>query len=226
MHSLKIITLFVVSCCILPVSCANKNDKLEKNEITITTVETKIQTEDKQKKIKVEVQKEDKQKNYDAKNLNDSIKTKTEAKNKINKTEGTQMQKTFGMIKPSGIDKADEIKNIIKMHGLKILDSKRVIMSDENFEKLYFMHKDRQFFNDLRSSLVGKEIEAMVIYGNNAIAKYREVVVKIRGKYAIDKTNNILHGTDDKDTEDENGRKLGGEKRAKEEICIFFKCEK
>ena len=224
MHLLKVIPFFVISCFILLVSCANnKNDKLK----TVTNVEVEIQNKNEQKETIVDAQKKNEQKN-NTKNLNNEIKTKTETevKSKIKETEEIQMQKTFGMIKPSGIDKIDEIKNVIKMHGLKILDSKRLIMSDENFEKLYFMHKDRQFFNDLRSSLVGKEVEVMVIYGNNAIAKYREVVGKIRGKYAIDKTNNILHGTDDKDIEDENGKKLGGKKRAEEEICIFFKCEK
>lgn len=224
MHLLKVIPLFVISCFILLVSCANKNDKLK----TVANVEVKIQNENEQKKMIVDTQKENKEdtQKENTKNSNNKIKTETEVKSKIKETEEIQMQKTFGMIKPSGIDKVDEIKNVIKMHGLKILDSKRLIMSDENFEKLYFMHKDRQFFNDLRSSLVGKEVEVMVIYGNNAIARYREVVSKIRGKYAIDKTNNILHGTDDKDIEDENGKKLGGEKRAEEEICIFFKCEK
>ena len=123
MRLLRIIPLFVILCCMLLVSCANENsNKLGKNKVIIKTKETEIQKEEEQKKIKVEAQKESKQKNYDIKNLNDSIETKTEAKNKIKKTEETQMQKTFGMIKPSGIDKTDEIKNVIKMHGLKIFN--------------------------------------------------------------------------------------------------------
>ena len=121
------------------------------------------------------------------------------------------MQKTFGMIKPSGASRTAEIKNIIQSYGLKIIRSKKIVMSENKVEKLYVMHKDKPFFNDLKHSLVGKEVEVMVLYGDHAVEKYREAVGDIRSKYAINKTENAVHGAD-------------SWKRAHEEICIFFDC--
>ncbi len=121
------------------------------------------------------------------------------------------MQKTFGMIKPSGLDKTNEIKSIIKLYGLKILKSKKVIMTEEKFNKLYYMHKEKPFFQDIKQSLLGKQVEVMILYGDNAIERYREAIIDIRTKYAISKTENVIHGSDTIEA-------------ANNEICIFFKC--
>ena len=121
------------------------------------------------------------------------------------------MQKTFAIIKPSGASKTIEIKSIIQSYGLKILKAKKIIMTEKKFNKLYYMHKDKPFFNDLKASLVGQEVEVMVLYGDNAVERYREAVSDIRAKYAINKTENAVHGSD-------------SWKRAHEEICIFFEC--
>ena len=121
------------------------------------------------------------------------------------------MQKTFGMIKPSGMSKAVEIKSIIGSYGIKILKSKRLLLTEKQFNLLYAEHKNKPFFNELKSSLVGKEVEVMILYGNNAVLRYRDAVDEIRSIYALNKTENILHGSDNY-------------KRAQEEICIFFAC--
>ena len=122
------------------------------------------------------------------------------------------IQKTFGLIKPSGMEKIVEIKSIISSYGLKVIKSRKVKMTEKLFNKLYFMHKEKPFYNELKSSLVDKEVEAMVLYGDNAVEKYREAVNTIRAKYAISKTENAVHGSD-------------SWKRAHEEICIFFECK-
>ena len=121
------------------------------------------------------------------------------------------IQKTFAMIKPSGISKTMEIKSIIKSYGLKIIKSKKIIITEKQVDKLYYMHKDKPFYNDLKASLVGKEVEVMVLYGDHAVDRYRDAVSDIRSKYAINKTENAVHGSD-------------SWKRAHEEICIFFSC--
>ena len=121
------------------------------------------------------------------------------------------MQKTFAMIKPSGVAKTAEIKSIIQSYGLKIIKTKKLTMTEKKFNKLYFMHKDKPFFNDLKNSLVNKEVEVMVLYGDRAVERYRDAVVDIRSKYALNKTENAVHGSD-------------SWKRAHEEICIFFEC--
>ena len=121
------------------------------------------------------------------------------------------MQKTFGMIKPSGMPHNAEIKSIIASYGLKIIKSKKIIMTEKKLMKLYLSHKTKSFFGELKNSLLDKEVEVMVLYGNNAVKTYRNVVEDIRSKYAVNKTENAVHGADNW-------------KRAHEEICIFFDC--
>ena len=131
---------------------------------------------------------------------------------KANSNQKKVYQKTFGMIKPSGIDKTNEIKSIISSNSLKIIKSKKIIMTEKLFNKLYFMHANKPFYSELKASLVGKEVIPMVIYGDRAVEKYRIAVNEIRAKYAINKTENAVHGSD-------------SWKRAHEEICIFFECK-
>lgn len=129
------------------------------------------------------------------------------------KTSYSAIQKTFGMIKPSGMEKQQEIKSIIASHNLRIIQQKKVIMTEKLLNKLYFMHKKKPFWNDLQASLLNKEVIPMVIYGENAVENYRNAVNDIRAKYALNKTENAVHGSD-------------SWLRAHEEICIFFDCGK
>ena len=121
------------------------------------------------------------------------------------------IQKTFAMIKPSGMSKANEIKSIINSYGLKIQKTKKITMTEKKLDKLYFMHKDKPFFPELKATLLNKEVEVMVLQGEDAVNKYRLAVSDIRSKYALNKTENAVHGSDTW-------------KRAHEEICIFFDC--
>ena len=121
------------------------------------------------------------------------------------------IQKTFAMIKPSGMSKANEIKAIINSYGLKVQKTKKITMTEKKFDKLYFMHKDKPFFPELKATLLNKEVEVMVLQGEDAVNKYRLAVNDIRSRYALNKTENAVHGSDTW-------------KRAHEEICIFFDC--
>jgi len=121
------------------------------------------------------------------------------------------MQRTFAMIKPSGTSKTQQIKSIIAQYGLIVLKSKKIVITEKQVDRLYAMHKDKPFYNDLKNSLVGKEVEVMVLYGDHAVDKYREAVKDIRAKYAINKTENAVHGSD-------------SWKLAHDEICMFFTC--
>lgn len=125
----------------------------------------------------------------------------------------TDIEKTFGMIKPSGMEKINEIKSIIQSYGLKIIKSKKIIMTEDKFDKLYNMHKEKPFFNELKQSMVGKEVEIMIISGENAVERYRDVIIDIRTMYSISKTENVIHGSDTLNDADY-------------EICLFFKCKK
>lgn len=132
--------------------------------------------------------------------------------NIINIANAGEKQKTFAMIKPSGMSKIAEIKNIITSYRLQIIKSKKIILTEKQFDLLYEMHKDKPFYKNLRDSMVGKEVEVMILYGDNAIEKYRDAIADIRSKYAINKGENAVHGSDSKE-------------KASKEICIFFACK-
>ena len=120
---------------------------------------------------------------------------------------------TFGMIKPSGIDHVKEIKAIINAHGLIIMQQRKLVLKENRLDKLYEMHKEKPFYGDLKSSLLNKEVIAMKIYGENAVENYRDAVKEIREKYAVNKTENAVHGSDSPE-------------RAKIEINLFFPAKK
>ena len=121
------------------------------------------------------------------------------------------VQRTFGMIKPSGLPYKTEIKSMIASNGLDMKYSKEITLTEKQVMNLYSMHKNKPFFNDLKNSLVGKKVIVFILYGENAVEKYRDVVKDIRAKYAINKTENAVHGSD-------------SWSRGREEIRIFFKC--
>lgn len=103
------------------------------------------------------------------------------------------IQKTFGLIKPSGIDKEKEIKSIIASYNLKISQEKRIIMTEKMFEKLYSRHNEKPFYQDMKNAMVNKEVIPMIIYGDNAIEIYQEAVHDIRFKYSNNKIDNAIH---------------------------------
>ena len=121
------------------------------------------------------------------------------------------LQRTFGVIKPSGMSKISEIKSIIAAYGLEMRYSKKITLTEAQVEKLYEMHKDKPFFEDLKSSLVGKEVIVFILYGKDAVKRYRDAIKEIRSKYALNKTENAVHGSDSWE-------------RGKAEINMFFKC--
>ena len=121
------------------------------------------------------------------------------------------LQRTFGIIKPSGMSKISEIKSIIATYGLEMRYSKKITLTNAQVEKLYEMHKDKPFFEDLKDSLAGKEVIVFILYGKNAVKRYRDAIKEIRSKYALNKTENAVHGSDSWE-------------RGKEEINMFFKC--
>lgn len=125
----------------------------------------------------------------------------------------SSQQRTFGVIKPSGMKHKDEIKSMISSNGLLMKYSESIILSEEQFDKLYFMHKEKPFYKDLKDTLVGKDIIVFILYGDNAVERYRNVIKDIRAKYALNKTENAVHGSDSVE-------------RAREEINIFFQCNK
>lgn len=118
------------------------------------------------------------------------------------------MEKTFSIIKPnSTLD--NNIGNIIarfEKEGLRIAAAKLTTLSKEKAEGFYIEHKERPFFGELVSFMTSGPVVLMVLEGENAVAKNRDIMGAtnpaeaaegtIRKLYAKSIGENSVHGSD------------------------------
>jgi len=131
------------------------------------------------------------------------------------------LERTFGIVKPDAVAKGaiGGIIDMIEKFGLKIIGLRMVRLSGTEAETFYAVHKERPFYRDLVKFMTSGPVVVMAIEGENAIARYREVMGPtdsrkapegtIRQKYGTDIEKNAVHGSDAADT-------------AKAEIAFFF----
>jgi len=118
-------------------------------------------------------------------------------------------EKTFSIIKPDATARhlEEKINNMIRGAGLEIIASKRIEKpSREQIEIFYSEHKGKPFYDGLVEFMTSGPIVVQVVAGENAIARYREVMGKtdpaeadegtIRKTYAESKGHNSVHGSD------------------------------
>jgi nucleoside-diphosphate kinase len=131
------------------------------------------------------------------------------------------VERTFSILKPdaTGRNLTGAINSIIEKAGLRIVAQKRVRISREEAEKFYAVHRERPFFRELVDFMISGPVVVQVLEGDNAIAKYREVMGAtdpakaaagtIRKTHAKSIGENSVHGSDAPDT-------------AEREIAQFF----
>jgi nucleoside-diphosphate kinase len=131
------------------------------------------------------------------------------------------VERTFSILKPdaTGRNLTGAINAIIEKAGLRIVAQKRVRISRVEAEKFYAVHRERPFFRELVDFMISGPVVVQVLEGDNAIAKYREVmgatdpakaaVGTIRKTHAKSIGENSVHGSDAPDT-------------AEREIAQFF----
>ncbi|XP_011309591.1 nucleoside diphosphate kinase 7 [Fopius arisanus] len=109
---------------------------------------------------------------------------------------GVTIQKTFALLKPDVICKMGEILKIITAHDLHIADIKMVKLTEYDVEKLY---KNDEHFDSIKSYLTSGPVVLLTLLGNNAVARWRELIgptdsIKARG----DASNSLraLYGKD------------------------------
>ncbi|MBW2645881.1 MAG: nucleoside-diphosphate kinase [Deltaproteobacteria bacterium] len=118
------------------------------------------------------------------------------------------MERTLSIIKPDAVANS-HIGNIIKKfesNGLKIVALKMISMTKKEAQGFYAVHKDRPFFDSLTDFMSSGPAIPMILEGENAIAKNRELMGAtdpkeaadgtIRRDFAIDKEKNAVHGSD------------------------------
>ena len=121
------------------------------------------------------------------------------------------IQRTFSIIKPDATRRnlTGAINAKIEAAGLRIVAQKRVKWSKAEAEAFYGVHKARPFFNDLVGFMISGPVVLQVLEGDNAVAKYRDVMGAtnpanaaagtIRKDFAESIEANSMHGSDSLD---------------------------
>ena len=122
------------------------------------------------------------------------------------------MERTLGIVKPDGVARGliGEVIQRIEGLGLKIVAMKLVHLTKVQAEGFYAVHRERPFFNDLTAFMSSGPAVIMALEGENAIARWRELMGAtdyrkaaagtIRSEFATDIEKNVVHGSDASDT--------------------------
>ncbi|HKA77399.1 MAG TPA: nucleoside-diphosphate kinase [Pseudolabrys sp.] len=122
------------------------------------------------------------------------------------------IERTFSILKPDATERnlTGAINAIIEKAGLRIVAQKRVHISRQQAEKFYAVHRERPFFRELVDFMISGPVVVQVLEGENAIAKYREVMGAtdpakaaagtIRKTHAKSIGENSVHGSDAPET--------------------------
>jgi len=130
-------------------------------------------------------------------------------------------ERTLVLIKPDGVDRGlvGEITGRFERAGLKILALKMMLVPRELAEKHYSVHRGKPFYEALVEFISSGPVVALVLEGENAIARVRRLMGAtdptqaapgtIRRDLATSVTHNLVHGSDSPET-------------ARQEIANFF----
>ncbi len=130
-------------------------------------------------------------------------------------------ERTFSILKPDATRRniTGAVNAVIEAAGLRIVGQRRIRMTRAQAEKFYEVHKERPFFGELVEFMTSGPVVVQVLEGENAVAKYREVMGAtnpaqaadgtIRKQFAESVGENTVHGSDSADN-------------AKLEIAQFF----
>ena len=130
-------------------------------------------------------------------------------------------EQTLSIIKPDAVERnlSEKIKTIFLIINLLILNTKKLQISKDEAAEFYKIHQSKPFFDKLCSYLSSGPIEVLILEGNNAVFKNRELMGAtdpknanegtIRKLYGISIDKNSVHGSD-------------SVKNAKIEIDFFF----
>ena len=134
----------------------------------------------------------------------------------------SNLEQTLSIIKPDAVERNldSEIKSFFEKNNLKIINSKKVKISKEEASEFYKVHQTKPFYGELCNYLSSGPIVVMVLEGEKAVSKNRELMGAtdpkkaqdgtLRKMYGISIDKNSVHGSDSVEN-------------AKLEINFFFK---
>ncbi len=117
-------------------------------------------------------------------------------------------ERTFSIIKPDATRRnlTGKVNAVIEDAGLRIVAQRRIRMTDAQAKKFYEVHAERPFYGELVEFMTSGPVVVQVLEGDNAVAKYREVMGAtnpaqaadgtIRKLYAESVGENSVHGSD------------------------------
>ena len=118
------------------------------------------------------------------------------------------MSRTFSIIKPDATKRnlTGAINKMIEEAGLRIVGQRRIHMSDAQAKTFYEVHAERPFYGELVEFMTSEPVVVQVLEGDDAVAKYREVMGATNPEEADDGTirklfaksigENSVHGSD------------------------------
>ncbi|MGL4495173.1 MAG: nucleoside-diphosphate kinase, partial [Beijerinckiaceae bacterium] len=117
-------------------------------------------------------------------------------------------ERTFSILKPDATKRniTGAVNAMIEKTGLRIVAQKRIHMTRQQAETFYAVHSARPFFGELVEFMTSAPVVVQVLEGDNAIARYREVMGAtnpanaadgtIRKAHALSTGENTVHGSD------------------------------
>ena len=120
----------------------------------------------------------------------------------------SNMEQTLSIIKPDAVERNldNEIKEMFKNKGFKIISEKKIQIEKAEAEKFYKVHETKPFYNDLCSYLSSGPIVVMILEKENAVIENRNLMGAtnpkdalegtIRKKYGLSIDKNSVHGSD------------------------------
>ena len=131
------------------------------------------------------------------------------------------LERTLSIVKPDAVRKnvIGKILDRFETAGLKVIACKMLLLSRDQAEGFYAVHRERAFFRELVEYMVSGPVVIQVLEGEGAIQRNRKVMGAtnpqdadrgtIRADFAESIQENAVHGSDAKET-------------AAQEIAFFF----
>ena len=131
------------------------------------------------------------------------------------------IEQSLSIIKPDAVERnlENEIKSFFEKRSLKVLKSKKVQITKEEAAEFYKVHQTKPFYQNLCNYLSSGPIVVMVLEGEGAVSRNRQIMGAtdplkaekgtLRKMYGLSIDKNSLHGSDSVDN-------------AKTEIGFFF----
>jgi nucleoside-diphosphate kinase len=122
------------------------------------------------------------------------------------------MERTLSIIKPDGIKKGliGEVVKRFEKAGLKVVAMKMIHMTKKTAEGFYAVHRGKPFYNSLTDFMSSGPCVVLILEGEKAISRNRELMGAtnpkdaaagtIRKEYAANVEQNIVHGSDAPET--------------------------